>query len=35
MVRHRLGVELADRTGGAQRVDEVEVHELPTVAAAG
>ena len=30
-----LGVELAHRAGAAQRVDEVEVHELPTVAAGG
>ena len=30
-----LGMELAGRTGAAQRVDEVEVHGLPTVAAGG
>ena len=35
VVRDRLGVELADGAGAAQRVDEVEVHELPTVAAGG
>ena len=30
-----LGMELAGGTGAAQRVDEVEVHGLPTVAAGG
>ena len=35
VVADRLGVELAGGAGAAQRVDEVEVHELPTVAAGG